>query len=276
MILMVAMRRSVTFATLLVLVPQAAFAEVIISEIMYDAPGSDSKAEWVEIQNTGSESVDLTKWKINDGSNHVLNAPPKNGSMGTLILESGAYLVLANDAGTFIDAHPNMSVSVIDTTLSLSNDGGKISLINASSTVEDKVTYSGSKAAGTGASLQKVNDKFVEGLPTPGALNAAVKIAAPTKAKALPKATPKATNTSTKKAAKTNTQSEIKSDDPTSDIVIPDAETQFAAVAAVPLNTGSSFMPWVYGTLALGVAGASAALIARQKRNGEWDIEEIA
>jgi hypothetical protein len=35
-------------------------------------------------------------------------------------------------------------------------------------------------------------------------------------------------------------------------------------------------MPWAYGALALGIAGASAVLVARQKKKGEWDIEEIA
>src|SRR5438105_3103548 len=59
----------------LLLLPTATFAQVVISEIMYDAPGSDSHAEWIELQNTGDSAVDISKWKLNDGSNHVFNQP---------------------------------------------------------------------------------------------------------------------------------------------------------------------------------------------------------
>lgn len=271
-----AMPRSLVVILLFSFVPQAVFAEVEISEIMYDAPGSDSKAEWIELQNTGTESVDLSKWKVSDGANHVLNAPPKNGSAGSLLLEPGGFLILASDAGTFIASNPSISVSVIDTTFNLSNDGGKLALINASSTAEDKVSYSGSKAAGTGASLQKVNGKFVEGFPTPGNPNAASKVYAPKKTVANVPLKAK-TKTATKKSTK-STQRAV-ADPETSDPAPGDTvatSSPLAAAAVVPLDSGShSYMPWAYGTLALGIAGASAALIARQKRKGEWDIEEI-
>ena len=163
-------KTSLVAFTIIAIVPQIAAAQVVISEFMFDAPGSDSKSEWVELQNTGTDSIDISKWKINDGSNHVYNAPPKNGSTGSLIIDSGAFLILAADAGTFIGAHPEVSTSVIDTVIDLPNLGGKIMLLDASSTKVDSVSYTTSKGAdGTGESLQKVNGKLVAAKPTPGA-----------------------------------------------------------------------------------------------------------
>ena len=43
--------------------PSVLHADVIISEVMYDPPGSDIQQEYIELQNTGSAPVDITKWK---------------------------------------------------------------------------------------------------------------------------------------------------------------------------------------------------------------------
>ncbi len=74
-----------------------AFCEIIISEIMYDPQGSDTNKEWVEIYNTGSTSVDLGGWTledIQDGSvSSIIQA-------GTVLLPSQA-LVLTGDSALF-------------------------------------------------------------------------------------------------------------------------------------------------------------------------------
>jgi hypothetical protein len=41
------------------------------------------------------------------------------------------------------------------------------------------------------------------------------------------------------------------------------------------LSEGLLDSPWLFGAAAAGVAGSAAVLVARQKRKGEWDIEEI-
>src|SRR5580704_16125556 len=78
-----------------------AHAQIVITEIMYDPSGSDVGAEWIEIYNASNSPIDLTKWKVNDGTNHVLNPPPKNGGHGSLLLGANAYLILAADAASF-------------------------------------------------------------------------------------------------------------------------------------------------------------------------------
>ncbi len=51
---------------------RAAFAEVVISEIMYDVSGSDTDREWVEVYNNSSSAVDFTSWKLFEANtNHA-------------------------------------------------------------------------------------------------------------------------------------------------------------------------------------------------------------
>ena len=251
--------------------PALVSAQVIISEFMYDAPGSDSKAEWVELQNTGTTSVELTKWKLNDGGSHVLNIPPKNGSTGSLSLEPGAYLVLASDALQFISTHPTVSVSIIDTVIDLPNASGKVTLLDTDGVKADSVSYSSSRGGdGDGMSLQEVKGKFIAGPPTPGTANSSGKSAKVAKEKtvAVAKVEKKVTTSASKSVAAPPSEDEAK-----------EAATTIpaqSASAVVPESSSSNFMPWAYGALAVGVAGAGATFAARQKKKGEWDIEEIA
>ena len=163
-----------------VAVPFIAFAQVRITEIMYDlgenASGSqsDAKREWVEIQNDGTDAVDLSDWRFNDGSNHTLAAPPENGGTGSLTLSPGTYAILASDAATFLSENPSVSGTVIDTVMSLNNTGDTLSLIDANSATENSVSYTSDLgASGDGNSLQLVNGAWAAGTPTPGAANTA-------------------------------------------------------------------------------------------------------
>jgi len=156
--------------------PFSVFAQVVITEIMYDLEGSDSGREWVEIYNTGTEPVDLKGWKFNDGSNHLLNEPPKNGSTGTLTLLSGEYSILASNAEQFLNEH-SVSVSVIDTVMSLGQQDDRtytITLVRPNGETEDSASYTTSlNAMGDGNSLQKINNNWIAALPTPGTSNSA-------------------------------------------------------------------------------------------------------
>jgi hypothetical protein len=156
---------------LLVLAPHIAYGQVVISELMYDPSGSDSDKEWVELFNAGASSVDLSKWKINDGSNHVLNVPPKNGGIGSIAIPSGGYVILAADALTFESAYPGVP-NVIDTSLSFNNTGGMVLLIDDSGATADSVSYTKDLgASGDGNSLIRTDvsgTTLAAGAPTPG------------------------------------------------------------------------------------------------------------
>lgn len=162
-------RTLVTFLAAAI-IPSVASAQVVISEIMYDVEGTDTDREWVELYNGGSEEIDITGWKINDGSNHVLNEPGKNGSIGTMTITGGGYLVLAADAPTFMAAYPSIP-NVIDTVLSLNNTGDTISLINAEGTTVDSIAYTKETgAAGDGNTLHRGSggSALTPGAPSPG------------------------------------------------------------------------------------------------------------
>ena len=150
---------------------KVACASVIINEIMYDLPGSvtlsGKNREWIEIHNTDNSAIDITgEWRFNDGSSHYLN--DKN----TFSIPADGFIVLAGDKATFLTDHPGFSGTVIDTSMSLSNTGSTLKILDASGNATDTVTYSSSQGAnGDGNSLQLVNGAWVAATPTPGVAN---------------------------------------------------------------------------------------------------------
>lgn len=150
--------RAIGAAVVFLFLPTPLFASVVISEFLYDAPGSDAEQEYIEIYNAGTSAVDLSKWKVNDGSNHALNAPPKNGGSGSIILQSGSYALLVDNASTFLSSHQGLLVSVIDSAFSLPNLGGTLMLIGEDGAAADTIVYTKDiGAAGDGNSLHRAS-----------------------------------------------------------------------------------------------------------------------
>ena len=46
---------------------------LVLSEVLYDAPGSDDDLEWVEIYNGGFSTIDLSTWSLGAGGGDYLN-----------------------------------------------------------------------------------------------------------------------------------------------------------------------------------------------------------
>ena len=164
---------STTFlAVLFAFAPSFVEGQVIISEFLYDAEGSDTDREYVELFNAGTAPVDLTKWKISDGSNHTLNAPPKNGGVGSITLSPGAYALLVDSAADFIPLHSGVGGTIIDTVLSLPNASGAIVLIDGEGATSDSVSYDKNQGgAGDGNALARTSvsgTAFSAATPTPG------------------------------------------------------------------------------------------------------------
>lgn len=162
------------------LFPQISLANpaITINEIMYDAPGTDDKHEWVEIFNSGSEPVDLAGWKINDGdnaTNHAFNPPPKNSSRGSFILEPGQFAILAGDAATIASDLSQYAGTIIDTVLSLNNTSATIKILNSENLEIDSTAYNKSSGAnGNGKTLEKKSAGWQESAAeggTPGQTN---------------------------------------------------------------------------------------------------------
>jgi hypothetical protein len=153
-----------------------AHAQIVINEIMYDLPGTDTDHEWVEVYNDGSLPVTVLggsgngKWRFNDGASHLLSATAASGSM---TIPAGGYAVFAGNASVFLSDHSGFSGTVIDTTMSLLNTGGTLKVLDENGAELDSVTYSsGNGATGDGHSLQNTGSNWISATPTPGEENA--------------------------------------------------------------------------------------------------------
>lgn len=132
--------------------------DIIINEIAYDLKDADSGHEWVEIYNATPDTIDLTGWKFNDGSNHILTIPPKNGGQGSLTLSAGNFMILTDDAIVFLSDHPGYTGSVIDTVMSLNNTQATLLLSDNNNITIDSVTYNKDwGASGNSKTLERLD-----------------------------------------------------------------------------------------------------------------------
>src|SRR3989344_3512798 len=103
---------SLVCAALFALSPQLAFAQVVISEIMYDAPGTEGGGDhdWIEVFNAGATAVDLTEYRfVEAGTAHTIKV-----DTGSATLASGAYAVIANIPSVFKTDTPAYAGALFD------------------------------------------------------------------------------------------------------------------------------------------------------------------
>lgn len=144
--------------------PQVSHAQVAISEVMYDPAGTDTKREWIEVCNVGSNSADLTTFKLfESGSNHGIVA-----FSGGNNLDAGACGVIADDPASFKMDYPGFSGFLFDSSFSLSNSGEQLVIKNTSDVDVDSTTYPATAAKGDGNSLHRSGGTYSAGPATPG------------------------------------------------------------------------------------------------------------
>lgn len=140
---------------------------IIISEIMYDYPGSDEGHEWIEIKNLSNYEIDISSLSIFENKTaHAIKS-----SNGNFILSGGEIAVIANNTSTFMLDFPQFSGKLFYASFSLSNSGEEIAL-RYKDDVFNKIVYTSSLgAAGDSNSLQLINNNLVWSSPTPGLEN---------------------------------------------------------------------------------------------------------
>lgn len=153
-----------------VLFPLLASAQVKISEIMYDPEGSDTKREWIEIFNTGTENIDLgTYFFFENNVHHKLTAQSSS------ILVPGAYAIIVDSIPEVLADFSGYSGLIFDSAFSLNNTGETISLANPQKVIINSATYDSNMGANnTGQSLQINGDNIIVAGPTFGFENKTV------------------------------------------------------------------------------------------------------
>lgn len=153
------------FFIILVLFPLNIFASIEITEIMYDAEGTDTNHEWVEIYNTGV-SLDISEWYFYEADVHHRLIPD-----GFAVLDSGERAVIVQN----VEIMRNLlgdTVNLVKSSFSLSNTGEELAMSNNSKIIQSSAVYSIDDGAnGNGNSLQKVNSDWIQAEPTPGFIN---------------------------------------------------------------------------------------------------------
>lgn len=154
------------FALGLFAIPVISFARITITEVMYDAPGSDSGHEWIEIANTG-DIANIAGYKLSEGgTNHGITVVS-----GTSTLAAGKIAVIANNPQNFLEDFPGFSDALFKSAFSLSNTGETITIKDSSLKPVDSVTYTSALgASGDGNTIHLNEGSWVPGAPNPGSL----------------------------------------------------------------------------------------------------------
>jgi len=235
--------------------PAIAAASVQITEVMYDASGSDDGHEWVEVTNEGSAPVDISKYKFAEGgTNHALKL-----ISGTATLAPATSAIIADDAQTFKTDWPAFNGTLFDSTFNLSNAGETLALKNASSSVEDVISYSSSMgASGDGGSLHRQGGTFIAALPNPGVYPGDIKAVPIVEKPVITKSAPSAAIKN--KSTKTTSSSSYAGTKQTAATAY---VADFSPQVVSPAYTIPSLYLWLSGLAALIGLGVAGALYAR-------------
>ena len=106
--------------------------QIVINEIMYHPASERIDEEWVELLNVGDETIDLTGWALNRGVDFIFPS---------VVLEPGAYLVVAADVDAFNALHPGVTDVVGGWEGRLSNSRDEIEVEDAAGERVDLVAY---------------------------------------------------------------------------------------------------------------------------------------
>jgi hypothetical protein len=143
-------------------------AQIVINEVMYDLEGSDAGREWIEVENSGTDSVDVSGWKFFENeTNHGLTLIQGNAE-----ISSGGFAVISDNSDKFLTDWPSFSGILFDSSFSLKNTGELISIRDADLNDIDSLTYDTELGAGgDGDSLQLISGSWSADSPTPGSAN---------------------------------------------------------------------------------------------------------
>ncbi|MBI4059644.1 lamin tail domain-containing protein, partial [Candidatus Giovannonibacteria bacterium] len=113
---------------------------VVISEIFYDALGSDDGKEFIELYNPGAGDLDIKNWSLKNGTSSLVSIGSKSGDK-TMIKTKGYFLVGLNN-------YNGSPAADIVRSGSLPNTSAALVLLDAAGAVVDSVGYNNSVSSG--------------------------------------------------------------------------------------------------------------------------------
>ncbi|UCD04002.1 MAG: lamin tail domain-containing protein [Candidatus Woesearchaeota archaeon] len=149
-------------------------AEVIITEIMYNPNGPDTYDEYIEIYNSGNETVDLVNYTICDSKLYTgyINKTNKTVHLNTSLNLTLDSFALITDGGSGTEVYDIFNVSNSSLALHISSSSICGGLTNSGKTIflnSKNITYDPEIGAeGDGNSLQLFNGTWISAKPTPG------------------------------------------------------------------------------------------------------------
>jgi hypothetical protein len=133
-------------AFILAVQPLAVFAAPVINEVMANPVNiSDAGGEWIEINNQGSASTDVSGWKVNDGGASNYTFP-----VSTILAADQLYVICRDSALAEVTCDAEWAG------MRLNNSGDTISILDGATTI-DSFTYVGSDAQ-SGKSVEVVRE----------------------------------------------------------------------------------------------------------------------
>jgi hypothetical protein len=137
---------------------RASSSTLLISEILYDATGTEPDEEWIEIYNAGASPVDLSAYKVGDeeeqGGGEGMLQFPAGAS-----IEPGQVIVIANKAPAFFSVwgfNPDYEMVASDENVSdmvpytdwvtgrgvqLANGGDEVFILDGVDDIVDAMSY---------------------------------------------------------------------------------------------------------------------------------------
>lgn len=127
---------------------------------MFNPEGVDSKREWIEVQNTSNETIDLTTYRFTENdTDHLIRATQKP------TLEPNEIAIIADNPETFNLEYKNVPL-VFDSSFSLKNEGESLHLKDKDKNIIHTANYHAGENNGYSYHLTKTSNFFAT--PNPG------------------------------------------------------------------------------------------------------------
>ena len=150
---------------------QATNQNIIFTEIMYDAQGTDAGYEWVEIKNNFGYSKSLEGYKFCEGGSSVVCHSFKKENNPSFDLEKDAWAIITDDREKFKSKY-NFSGLILESSgFTLTNTGETIELKDDTGNILDSLTYNPDSGGKDGNTLSLFDDTWRNGEATPGREN---------------------------------------------------------------------------------------------------------